>query len=193
MKTSVKHVVLFLPLLLALAGGCATTAVWKEGTFESCNEPAGNLNLRLFQTSPQTNLLVIYDEFSERNQAVRTRAYWLNENQGLVDQHLRPHFTSTDSMRNLPAVPIFYEPIPARVNLPPTLCAVVATNKESFTLFLANRAVGSHDLPVYNDGKGQVERIAITPVAVTADLTIVGGYLGCWYLLGRAGYSGPSY
>jgi hypothetical protein len=191
MKTRVKHVAPFLPLLLALAGGCATQALWDTGTFDACKEPAGNLNLRLFEAQPQTNLLVIYDEFSERNDAVHTRAYWLNENQPLVDQRLRPHFTRTIAMRNLRAVPVFYDPIPAAMNLPPGLCAVVATNKESFTLYRASRAIGSHDLPVYNDGKGQVERIALTPVAVTADITIVGGYLGCWYLLSRAGYSGP--
>ena len=191
MKTRLQLAVLFLPIVLALAGGCATTALWDNGRLDACKEPASNLNLRLFQAKAQTNFLVLYNEFSERNESVRTRAYWLRENQTRVDQRLAPHFTGTNAMRHLPAVPVFYEPIPAGMNLPSGLCAVMATNKDSFTLYLASRALGSHDLPVYNDGKGQLERIALTPVAVAADLTIVGGYLGRWYLALRGGYCGP--
>ncbi|HXI71546.1 MAG TPA: hypothetical protein VNN22_14420 [Verrucomicrobiae bacterium] len=41
-------------------------------------------------------------------------------------------------------------------------------------------------MPTYNDGQGRVEKIALTPVAVTADLTIVGGILGCWFAYGMA-------
>jgi hypothetical protein len=83
----------------------------------------------------------------------------------------------------LETVPVFYDPIPTGMNLPAGLCAVVATNKQSFTLFQASRFVASHDLPVYNDGKAQVEKAALTPLAVTADLTIIGGFLGYLYLL----------
>jgi hypothetical protein len=182
MKTRVKHVALFSPLLLALAGGCVTKALWENGNLEACSEPADKLNLRLFQGAPQTNLLVLYDECSERNDAVHTRAYWLKENQTLVEQHVRPHFTAASSKHYLPVVPVFYDPIPAGMNLPPGLCAVVATNRHSFTLYQANRAIASHDLPVYNDGKGRIEKIALTPIAVAGDLTVVGGCIAYLYL-----------
>ena len=175
MKTRVKYVALFSPLLLALAGGCVTQTLWQNDRLEACKEPADKLNLRLFEGGPQTNLLVLYDEYSERNDAVHTRAYWLKENQPLVDQHLRPHFAPAGAGRNLPAVPVFYDPIPVGTNLPPGLCAVVPTNRQSFTLYLDDRAIGSHALPVYNDGNGRIEKIAMTPLAVTADLTVVPG------------------
>jgi hypothetical protein len=191
MRARVKHAALLAPLLLALTGGCVTKALWDNDDLEAFKEPAGNLNLRLFVGKPQTNLLVVYQESSERNGSVRTRAYWLNENQNLLDQHHRPHFADAESRRNLPAVPVFYEPIPAGINLPPELCAVVASNRHSFTLYQDNRPIASHKLPVYNDGKGRLEKTALTPVAVTADLTIVGAFLGYLYLLGRAGYDGP--
>jgi len=187
MRTRIKRVALLSPLLLVLAGGCVTKALWETEDLEACKAPAGNLNLRLFEAKGQTNVLVIYEEASERNEAVHTRAYWLDENQSLVDQRLRPHFTRARSSRHLPGVPVFYEPIPAGVNLPPGLCAMVAANRQSFTLYLANRSIGSHDLPVYNDGKGRVEKIALTPLAVSADLTIVGAIAGCVYLYCRAG------
>jgi hypothetical protein len=36
-------------------------------------------------------------------------------------------------------------------------------------------AVGVYTLPVYYDGMGKMERLVLTPLAATADLTIVGG------------------
>jgi hypothetical protein len=182
METRVKYVALFSPLLLALAGGCVTKALWDNEALEACRVPADKLNLRLFEGAPQTNLLVLYDEYSERNDAVHTRAYWLKDNQTQVDQHVRPHFAPFNSKDHLPSVPVFYDPIPAGMDLPHGLCAVVATNKQSFTLYVDNQAVGSHSLPVYNDGKGRIEKIALTPVAVTADLTVVGGCIAYLYV-----------
>jgi hypothetical protein len=175
MKTRVRYAALFSPLLLALAGGCVTQALWENAYLEDCKEPADKINLRLFEGQPQTNLLVLYDEYSERNDGVHTRAYWLDKNQALVDQHLRPHFTPASSGRDRPVVPVFYDPIPAGMNLPQGLCAVVATNRQSFTLYMDHRAIGSHGLPIYNDGKGRIEKIALTPLAVTADLSVVPG------------------
>jgi hypothetical protein len=162
-----------------------TGALWENDDLEAWREPADKLNLRLFEGAPQTNLLVLYDEYSERNEAVHTRAYWLKENQSKVDQHVRPHFAAFSAKDHLPSVPVFYDPIPAGMKLPPGLCAVVSTNKQSFTLCADNRAIGSRSLPIYNDGKGRTEKIALTPLAVTADATIVGpaiaGLLVYWY------------
>jgi hypothetical protein len=191
MKTKVQRLVLFSPLLLALAGGCVTKALWENDRLEACKEPAHNLNLRLFEGQPQTNVLVIYEESSERNDAVHTRAYWQNENQALLDQRLRPRFTRISAGRDLPEVPVYYDPIPAGMEWPAGLCAIVATNRQSFTLYLDKRAIGSHDLPVYNDGKGRIEKIVLTPLAVTGDLTVVGCFLGYLYLLSYSGNSGP--
>jgi hypothetical protein len=186
MKMTFKKVALLSPLLMALTGGCATKALWHNGKLDACNEPAGKLNLRLFEAKTQTNLLVVYNEFSERNEGVHTRAYWLEENQTRVGQHLAPHFTGANAGRNLAVVPVYYAPIPAEKNLPRSLCAVVATNQQCFTLYLEDRAIGTHDLPVYNDGKGQAERIALTPVAVAADVVLVGSVVGWIWLVGYA-------
>jgi hypothetical protein len=138
--------------------------------------------LRLFDSKRQNDLLVVYDEYSERNDGIHTRAYWLNENEMLVNQRQAPHFTNTHLMSKLPFVPIFYEPISSETNLTQPFYAVVATNEQSFTLYSSNREINSYDLPVYNDGRGRVEKIALTPVAVIADLTIIGGYIGCLYI-----------
>lgn len=183
----IKHVAGLLPLLLlTLGSGCATNALWSNGNLEAIKEPASNINLRLFDAKRQNDLLVVYDEYSERNDGIHTRAYWLHENETLVNQRRAPHFANTNLMRNLPSVPVF-DLTPDKTNSTSAFYAVVETNQQSFTLYSDSGKVGSHALPFYNDGKGKVEKIALTPVAVTADLTIVGGYLflwswsaGCW-------------
>ena len=72
-------------------------------------------------------------------------------------------------------------------NVPPAVYAVISTNTQSFTIY-SNEQGTNHDLPVYNDGWGRTDRIALTPVAVVADLTIIGGYLGCvWIKAGGPG------
>jgi hypothetical protein len=185
----VKNIIRLLPLLLlTLGSGCATKALWNNGNLEAVKEPANNASLRLFDSKRQNDLLVVYDEYSERTDGIHTRAYWLNENEMLVNQRHAPHFVNTNLMRDLPPVPVFSQPISSKTNLTPMLYAVGATNQQSFMLYSGNHESGSHGLPFYNDGKGRVEKIALTPFAVTADLTIVGGYIGClWIYAGGPG------
>lgn len=173
-------------LLLSSGGGCATQALWENGNLEAVKEPASNLNLRLFAAKRQNDLLVVYDEYSERQDGIHTRAYWLKENQTRVDQRRSPHFASPRLMCNLSPVPVFYSAT-GETNWTLGNYAIVATNRQSFALHASDGTTSGHDLPTYNDGKGRVEKIALTPVAVTLDLTIVGGYLfllawseGCW-------------
>jgi hypothetical protein len=193
MTKRVKCLARLLPLLLLTFGsGCATKALWTNGNLEDCREPASPVNLHLFDAKQKNDLLVVYDEYSERSNKIHTRAYWLDENQSRVDQQRAPHFVNTGLTGHLPSVPVFYGSTSNGTDLTPTFYAVVATNNESFTLYSGDREIGSHDLPVYNDGKGRVEKVALTPVAVTADLSIVGGYLGYYFLCGLV-QSGSSY
>lgn len=89
-------------------------------------------------------------------------------------------------MCNLSPVPVFYSAT-GETNWTLGNYTVVATNQQSFMLHASDGATSRHDLPTYNDGRGRMEKIALTPVTVTLDLTIVGGYLfllawseGCW-------------
>ena len=130
------------------------------------------VHLRLFQTRLQNDLLVVYDEYSDRNDAIRTRAYLLNQNQKRLEQCQPPHFVSINRWRGLTPVAV----LPGS-NSPAAFFASVETNGQSFTIYSRNRPVHSYPLPVYNDGKARLARIVLTPVALTADLTIIGGYL----------------
>jgi hypothetical protein len=177
---------LLLLLLPLLSGGCVTRALWTNGYFDDVNEPADEANPRLFDAKPQKDLLVAYEEYSERSGKTHTRAYLLNQNEKRVAQNQRPHFVSTNQLHEFPPVMVFHAPVGPGTNMPPVLYAIVQTNHQSFTLYSGERKIGSHDLPVYSDGVGKYERLAWTPLAVTADLTIIGGILGNSWLEGMA-------
>ena len=177
-------------LLTLLTGGCATNALWNKTDLDAWNEPAQNSDVHLFDARHKKDFLVVYNEYSERHDSVRPRAYFLNRNEDRVAQGRKPHFVSARLSRELPPVPIFQTVTEADTNFPPTIYAVISSNQQSFTIYSSGEK-NDYGLAVYNDGRAQKIRIALTPVAVTADLTIIGGYLGCWFLYGLAesGYS----
>jgi hypothetical protein len=188
----IQRVILFVfgLILLAVGNGCATHALWKNDNLEAWNEPATDPHLRLFASKQPNDVLVVYDEYSERNDATHTRAYWLNQNQKLIDNRRAPHFVNADNAAGRTAIPVFTVST-NEVNLIPPY-ALVSTNGQSFALHLSGSAVESHDLPFYNDQKGKVEKLALMPLANVADVTILGGILGYIYLQGLA-QSGASY
>jgi len=175
---------LFLPML---ASGCVTHKLWSEKSMDEWNEPAANPNVRLFRDARCDDFLVVYDEYANRLCTTNVRAFFLYQNLKPLEEHLRPHFVSTNLTRDLPPVPVFSM---AMTN-PPDWFYAVTTNGAHFTLFSGGRKSGSYPLPFYNDGVGRMERIAWTPLTVTADLTIVGGVLViiCWDILAESNAS----
>jgi hypothetical protein len=188
MEQRFQMMLLLLPLL---TGGCATNALWNKTDLDAWNEPAQNADVRLFDARHKKDFLVVYDEYSERHDSIHTRAYFLNQNQKGVAQGQKPHFVNARLSHKLPPVPIFQTLPESNTNFSQTIYAVISTNRQSFTIY-SGKEKTDYSLAVYNDGRGQIDRIALTPVAVTADLTIVGGFLGCWfiYALAESGYSG---
>jgi hypothetical protein len=184
MRRQALAMALSLPLLTS---GCLTHKLWTESKLDEWNEPAGNPDLRVFRDERKKDLLVSYEEFSDRNEANRSRAFYLYQNQERLQSRSRSRFVNLGAARGLASVPLFFS---APTNPPLLYCAVAETNRARFTIFSEGRTTGSYDLPVYDDGWGKVERIAWTPFAAVADLTIIGGYLGCvWIYCGGPGYS----
>ncbi len=176
-------------LLPLLTSGCATNALWNKAQLDDWNEPAANSRLQLFDASREKDFLVVYAEYSERHDSTRTRAYFLNQNEQRVGQGRKPHFVSAQLSRELPPIPVWQALPPSNTNFPPAVCAVISTDRQSFTIYSRAQRT-NHDLPVYNDGWGRTDRVALTPVAVVADLTIIGGCLGyVWLQGGGPGYS----
>lgn len=171
-------------LLLPLVSGCATHALWDEVSLDSWNEPASKPNLRLFHAERKKDFLVVYDEYRERPDTIRTHAYLLNRNRTQIESRQRPHFVRTNLLSRLPSVPILQPSAPLDTNSAEKVYAVAAADGQSFKMYSAAREVSFNELPVYNDGVGQAARIALTPVAVVADVTIVGGFLFLWFWSG---------
>jgi hypothetical protein len=184
--------ILLLLLLWLLESGCTCThALWANGHLVACKEPAQYPNLNLFESRQRGDFLVVYDEYSERTDSVHRRAYWLNRNQSRVENEKSPVFARPGeaSRQNLAPVPVFYSK-PGTVFVP-EIYAVCDTNEQSFALFSAHGKIGSFNFPVYNDRWGNVEKVALTPVAVTADVTVAGGMAAIYiaYGLGESGYA----
>jgi hypothetical protein len=178
-------VCLLLPLL---ASGCVTHKLWTESTLDEWNEPAGDPNLHLFHDGRLNDFLVVYDEYSERHFTTQTRAFFLRLNQSSLAQRIQPHFVSTNLADHLSPIPVFRL---APTNLPAPPYGVRGTNGGSFTVFSDHQRLGPFSLPLYDDGVGRWERIAWTPLTVTADLTIVGGVvvLMVWTVLAESNSS----
>ena len=163
--------ILWLPLVGLFANGCMTHKLWTASKLDEWNEPASNPNLRLFRDENSDRLLVVYDEFSDRRDTLRRRAFFLTAT-NFTAAH--PQFVDLNSTADLASVPVFSC---APTNSPASIFAVNSAN--GFTLFSNGRTNGPYSLPVYDDGLGRWEKTAWTPVAVTLDLSIIGGAAGC--------------
>jgi hypothetical protein len=183
-------------LLLAVAAvpGCATHALWADADLGTWHEPSTNSTLRLFRSGQPWDLLVVYQESIEPHDARRMRAYLLHRNESRIEKQKRPMFVKIDSFRRLEPVPVFSATNAAAPSPKLPLYAIFSTSNVWFTLYSGGASVGSYSLPVYRDGRGRMERIAVTPLAAAADATIVGGAIsavvGLWYAEARGGASG---
>ena len=156
--------------------GCATSALWGEGTFARYHEPASPPNLKLFHSARCDDVLVHYDETYEGSGVVKPRAYWLRCNHEPAPNPHKPRFVSVKATRGLAPIPI----VSADSAAPPgqtSTYAVVSTNAPDFVLYSGEANLGCYVLPVYRDRAGRVAQVLLTPLAVVADLTIVGGFL----------------
>src|SRR6185369_4109349 len=97
-----------------------------------------------------------------------------HQSQSRLSERQRPRFVSPDSFRDLTPVPLL-QSAPDLTQSSTEPYAIVAGDPGAFVLFSDGRASEHFELPTYNDRMGEAGRIFLTPVTVTADLTIVGG------------------
>jgi hypothetical protein len=167
-KGKMKSVlVVFFSLLLMLSQSGCTYMLWSDQNYQSFHQPAPSPDLHLYEPKKQNDILVVYKEQSERTERIYTRAYWLNRNQIRVTDQCQPFFINKKAARNLPAVPVL-DSMPANERSSQNYYALSGTN-QSFTLFLGTREMGSYSLPAYDAGRPVAEKIALTPVTMTAD------------------------
>ncbi len=175
-------------LLPLLTSGCVTHKLWTESKLDEWDEPAASPNLHLFRDDNRDDFLVVYDEYSDRHYTTKARAFFLNQNQKPLRQHRRPDFANINCSHRLKPMPVS-SPDADQSTRP--VFWVTTTNGGNFAIYHGSRDLGSYSLPFYNDGDGRMERIAWTPLTVTADLTIIGGVVViiCWDGLAQSNYS----
>lgn len=169
-----------------LLSGCATPALWEGGRFARFHEPATPSNLQLFHSGQRKAVLVQYDETREGDGVIRRRAYWLEPGYEAMKNPSKPGFVSLKAARGLLPIPLLDSPDAAHLTNS-ALYAIVTTNGVDFSLRSGERTIGSYELPVYADASGKTKQLLLTPLAVVADVTIIGGIIAvyCW----PAGYS----
>lgn len=181
--------VIRLMLLVGLAAvpGCATHALWAEADLGGWCRPAGDATLRLFHPSDSQDILVVYEEVTEGHQGRRPRAYFLFENISRIKRQQPPKFVKIISNNSLDPVPVFSAGDAVSVPAPTTF-AVISADKTWFTLYSTRGPAGPYALPAYLNEKGKMERLALTPLAATTDLSLIGGAVYGLYVAGRNGY-----
>lgn len=158
MRRWLLAILLLVPL--GFAGGCATQPRWTKAGPDDWNTPAEKSNLRLFDTNPQGDILVVYDEYSGWNDSVHTRAYFLKQNEARILHDHAPHFVSTNLIGSFPSVPVISAavgPKSSAKNQFSGLFAVEAIDEPSFTIYSGTRELTSHQLPVYENRKDAYE------------------------------------
>ncbi len=161
-----QRMTLFVLLSVPLFTGGCTVALWQENSLDAYHKPALDPHLRLYHASERRDLLVVYDDFSERSGVTSTRAYFLYKNDWRIAEERKPFFVDTNLVLKFLPVPVYQNlPVPA-ANSSNQLCAVFIADTNNLTVYSGQRMVSSHCLPVYPDAVGNMERVALTPVAV---------------------------
>ncbi|HEY6229116.1 MAG TPA: hypothetical protein VI282_18510 [Verrucomicrobiae bacterium] len=150
--------------------GCATSALWEEGRFARFHQPAKPSNLELFKGKEQ-RVLVVYDEENEETGKRRRRAYWAETKILPPENPFRPEYVAIKRKKRLAPIPIGTIPGPNDYS------AVATNDMKGFVLYRDGRDLAVYDLPVYEDRSARTKQVALTPLAIVADLTIIGGVL----------------
>jgi hypothetical protein len=152
-----------------------THKLWSDASLTDHYEPAGTRGLKTFQRPPSPRLLVSYDERREKDSSVRRRAFFLPDSAMTLAAQGKPSFTNPTPGAGWVEVPVIFDGEPAP-DAP--LCIRLAANKKGFTVFRDGVADGPHQLPTYVDQSSTVFRVAMTPMAVVADATVVAVFCG---------------
>jgi hypothetical protein len=176
-----RNLLLFLLFVLQspLWTGC-TALLWNKSTIATYYHPTDPANLQLYYSDARKDLLVQYDESREREKKVQRRSYWLEPNLTLVNNAQKPQFVDAVSLNGLTPLPLTVTPPVS----PPIgfkgLYVVCQTHDPRFTLFSGTNELHACTLPIYHADQQVALKVLLTPLALVADATLVGGFFGLW-------------
>lgn len=152
-----------------------TGKLWSDPSLTDYYEPAGTATLKTFQQPPAHRMLVAYDERREKDSSLRRRAFFLPDSTPVLAAQRKPSFASPSPGAGWVEVPVVMagEPAPA---VP--LYVQLAADRKRFTVVRSGVADPPLQLPTYVDQGSTAFRVAMTPVAAVADVTVVAFWCG---------------
>ncbi|MDB6066781.1 MAG: hypothetical protein JWR26_2989 [Pedosphaera sp.] len=160
--------------LIPLLTGCLTKRLWDGNTLVNRHFPSADPKLELFESSDRKDVLVEYDEETDKDVTSRRRAFFLMANQKKLSSGRPPRFVDPRTADKLQPIVLELAYVAPDTNAPVDLSlkAVLSQDHHSFNLVSAGKELGSFELPSYHRAEGTWARIALTPLAVTGDTVI---------------------
>jgi len=145
--------------------------------------PAPSTDLQLYEVPDRRDVLVMYNEVSEKNGSIRRRAYLLYANIHRIRANHKPRFVNPRILDEM--TPIVVRQTVAATssrNDQASVYATARTNCDSFMLYTTNGEQGPYELPTYRFKGDVVSIIALIPFAVVGDTLIFGGMTAILFL-----------
>jgi len=134
--------------------------------------PSSEPKLALSQTPH--GILAQYDAEFERNGNIHRRAFYVEPNLKRIAAGRKPIFV--DPAKAGPQTLIAILSRPAANEPRPELWAVCSSNYCTFTIYRRGQVLGPCDLPVFKDHLETATQVALTPLAVTGDASVVAAF-----------------
>jgi hypothetical protein len=202
MKTLVTWMIIagsvpFLTGCEGLANHTLTGHLWQEQTGPVHFAPSTPPNLELYKDNQHGDILVEYDELSDKTGHVKRRAYLLDANEERILAAKKPRFVDVHTADHLAIIPVETHSAPGADSTNGILIrAELSPDGQQFTLISVGQSIGPHRLPIYTGSADHFDRFMFTPMTVTGDAVIYGtmaaAIAGVAYLYGVA-YSGGYY
>lgn len=164
-----------LAVALLVLNGCVTQKLWEERAFR---QPATPSNLELAFDPRRQDVLVRYDEFSDRSFKTQPRAFYLYRNVARLEAGRKPNFVAPSRAAKLVSLPVQPAENPLLDDPAVELHASLVADGAGFKLKSRTNELGEFHLPVYADGVQRTGQVLLTPFAVVADIVTAATVIG---------------
>ncbi len=157
-------------VLATLLSGC-TYRLWETDGFTSYRYPSPDPKLVVFHDRERNDYVTCYDELSDKKGTIERRAFLVRANGDVTERGRKPAYVQTipTNLVTLPKNP--------RQPVPP----FVTETNAVFTIHETDQVIGPMPLPTYQENSGVPTKIALTPLAIVVDATVVGIVAGLMF------------
>jgi len=166
----------FACLALLNGSGCATHYLWMDSDVAGYRDPMPTNHLTLFDAQDRRDVLATYDEGASRRGKHKRRAYYVFENRQRTEAEKKPSFVNLSLSNGLTAIPI--SDFAAGPTNAGRLHAIEGEKLYRFTLISqSGESLGEFVLPTYRNRLGTANCVALTPITLVVDATVIGTIL----------------